>query len=94
MTDLQPGDRVHVHGHWNWPDDCTGVVALPPTTVRSFAVDEPWQGHLRTLRTLKGMITFVWIVFDVPQHDGDGDGPYPAGEVELEYVARVESPSR
>jgi hypothetical protein len=40
------------------------------------------------------MISFVWIVFDEPQMDGDGDGPYRGGEVELEFVTRVDEPSR
>ena len=34
------------------------------------------------------MISFVWIMFDEPQTDGDGDGPYRGGEVELECVTK------
>lgn len=90
MTELAPGDRVHVRGHWNWPRDCFGVVAHPPEPVQSLvADDEPWNGHIRSVRGRKGMIPFVWINFDEPQVDGDGDGPYLGGEVEVEYVAKV-----
>jgi hypothetical protein len=88
-TQLEPGDRVHIKGHWNWPSDCSGVIAAPPSQVADLSEDsEPWRGHIRTVRGRTGMISFVWIVFDTAQLDGDGDGPYRAGEVELEFVAR------
>jgi hypothetical protein len=35
------------------------------------------------------IIAFVWITFDEPQKDGDDDGPYLGGEVQLEFVTRA-----
>lgn len=88
MIDLRLGDRVHVKGHWNWPNDCAGVVSLPPAAVQQLAGKHPWRGHVRTVPGRVGMISFVWIMFDEPQTDGDGDGPYRGGEVELEFVTK------
>ena len=45
-------------------------------------------GAVALVRGRIGMMSFVWIVFDTAQLDGDGDGPYRAGEVELEFVAK------
>lgn len=33
---------------------------------------------------------FYWIIFDEPQEDADGDGPYVAGEVLEKYVELLE----
>jgi hypothetical protein len=89
MADLKPGDRVRVVGHWNWPDDFTGVVAEPLPFAQSLDDGEPWHGHLRTVKGRSRLITSVWIAFDEAQRDGDDDGPYRAGEVELEYVTKL-----
>jgi hypothetical protein len=29
----------------------------------------------------------VWVVFDRPVRDGDGDGPYREGEIGSEYLS-------
>jgi len=93
MMNLRPGDRVHVKSHWNWPRNCSGVVAPPPPIAHGIAGEHPWHGHIRTVPGRKGPISSVWIVFDEPQKDGDDDGPYRGGEVELEFVTRVGEPS-
>jgi hypothetical protein len=94
LTTLKLGDRVRVSGHWNFPDDCTGVVAQPPDAVRALLDDEGprkrWRGHIRSMRGRDRVLTFVWIEFDERQRDGDGDGPYRGGEVELAYITRLE----
>lgn len=90
MTNLKPGDRVHIEGHWNWPLDCDGTVAVPPAIVCDLDDKHPWRGHIRMVPGRKALIPFVWIVFDEPQRDGDDDGPYHAGEVELEFVTRID----
>jgi hypothetical protein len=94
LSDLKPGDRVHIKSNWNFPNDCTGVIAEAPEAVRGLVEDEDpsrhWRGHLRSMRGRSRILTFVWIWFDEPQKDGDGDGPYRGGEVELEYVTRIE----
>lgn len=82
------GDKVHIKGHWNFPSDCNGIVCEPPEfAVQLVASSEPWDGFTRIVQSRKGPIEFYWIKFDVPQIDGDGDGPYPEGEVEAEYIS-------
>jgi len=85
------GDRVHVVAHWNWGHPCTGQIADPPEGVADATEDdaEAWRDCRRTVRGLKGPIEFYWVVFDQPQQDGDGDGPYLAGEVESEYLRLI-----
>lgn len=89
---LEPGDRVRVKGDWNWPRDCSGVVAEPPPAVRAMADQHPWRGHLRSVPGRTGPIVYVWVVFDAPQKDGDGYGPYRGGEVELALVSKLDQP--
>lgn len=80
---------MRIKGHWNFPADCTGTVAEPPAHARELVEDsEPWQGHYRLVRGVKGPIEFVWVNFDKAQNDGDGDGPYSGGEIETEFVSR------
>lgn len=88
--ELKPGDRVHVKGDWNWPKDCTGVITDPPEFAQQLAAGhEPWQGHFRSVQGREGPILLVWVNFDEPQKDGDGDGPYSGGEVEAILCTRV-----
>ena len=47
--------------------------------------DETW----RPIMTRSGPRRFYWIVFDEPQLDGDGDGPYGEAEVLDEYQELV-----
>ncbi|MCP3922013.1 MAG: hypothetical protein GY714_05435 [Desulfobacterales bacterium] len=80
-----------VRGHWNFPNCCIGTIAEPP----EFAVQlvencGPWDGVRRFVQGRKGTIEFYWVEFETPQNDGDGDGPYAAGEVEVEYITLKE----
>jgi hypothetical protein len=40
----------------------------------------------RSVETTSGPSRFYWIVFDEPQLDADGDGPYVSSEVLAKYV--------
>ena len=93
MRELKPGDRVQVRGHWNWPKDCVGIVSIPLPAVQSLAGKHRWRSHMREVPGRTGILSFVWVVFDEPQTDGDGDGPYRGGEVELPFVTRVDERS-
>jgi len=90
MKDLKPGDRVKIKGHWNWPNDCIGVIAEPPEFACQLVADqEPWQGFSRVVKGRKGPITFFWVTFEESQLDGDGDGPYTGGEVEADQITKI-----
>jgi hypothetical protein len=56
----------------------------PPGYVVNFA--DVWDGIHREVSSLKGMLTFYWIKFDLPQMDADGDGPYAEAEIDENYL--------
>jgi len=85
------GDRISVKGHWNFPNDCKGFIFEPPEDVVELALDqEPWEGIHRIVKGENGSIEFFWVRFDDPQIDGDGDGPYPEGEVDAKFIALIQ----
>jgi len=47
----------------------------------------------RSVATTSGPSWFYWIVFDEPQFDADGDGPYISAEVLAKYVELRSTPS-
>ena len=86
MMKLQKGDRVQVVRNWNWPQSCTGRIAAPPHMPGDLEAAVTWLGCRRVVQSRRGPIELYWVSFDTPQMDGDGDGPYLAGEVETEYL--------
>lgn len=70
-----PGSRVKVlsdpdYGPGPWPAEPTGRVVSGPDVVD----------------VGQGTRTFYWIVFDEPQRDADGDGPYERAQVLDTYL--------
>ena len=89
------GSRIVINGHWEWPDGTTGRVAEFPGFVRSLRGDEAdqpdhaWLYH--TYETLKGPLHVQWVEFDRATDDGSGDGPYLAGEVDVECLRLLDN---
>ena len=84
------GDKVYIKGHWNFPKDLKGTISEPPEFAVQLVSDEaPWDGIRRIVQGRKGPIEFYWIKFDNLQIDGDGDAPYPEGEIEAEYIQLI-----
>ena len=52
-----------------------------------------WHGVWRHVNSLKGLLTFYWVVFDQPQIDADGDGPYGGAEIDSAYLVSADRPS-
>jgi hypothetical protein len=44
------------------------------------------QSITRKVKARVGEVTFVWIKFDHPQVDADGQGPYGQAEIDLAFV--------
>ena len=63
---------------YHWAMGATGVV-LPHVGDETDTVD----GVTSYVTTLRGPVAQVWVEFDEPQLDGDGDGPYVAGVVDV-----------
>lgn len=76
---VEIGTRVRVlrdpdHGPGPWPAQPTGQVASPPEAVP----------------VVNGTVLTYWIVFDEPQLDVDGDGPYDRSQVPEKYLEVLE----
>ena len=87
MTEWQDGDRVSISPHVFWPDGGTGTVRPFPDVAADLAGGA--DGCCRTFDGARKQITMVWVVFDSPLVDGDGDGPYREGEIKASELARL-----
>jgi hypothetical protein len=74
------GTRVIINPHAFWPAGGTGTVRPFPAIAIELVGGS--SGCLRTFTGAKRTLTMVWVVFDSPLHDGDGDGPYREGEID------------
>lgn len=80
---LTVGSRVRViqdpeFGPGPWPAEPTGLIVASPS---GEAFDE--------VATRQGMERTWWVVFDEPQHDTDGDGPYRQSQVLERYLRPI-----
>lgn len=83
------GDRIRVSSDYHWAKDELGTIMQPPDFIVNLA--DGWDGIHRNVPSLKGMLTFYWIKFDLPQRDFDGDGPYAEAELDSAYLIPVET---
>jgi hypothetical protein len=87
LEPLPIGTRVRVrrdrdHGPGPWPDEPLGTIS------------ESIDGTNFSLAQTVGSPTVqYWVVFDEPQRDADGDGPYAASEVLATYIEPQHDPS-
>jgi hypothetical protein len=79
------GMRVRVAPHPFWPDGASGTVRRFPGIAAE--VCGGVDGCSRVFPGARGPITMVWLVFDEPRRDGDGDGPYREGEIMAEHLS-------
>jgi hypothetical protein len=87
-AEYRAGERVRVrrdqeHGPGPWPAEPTGIAVAHPAS----ADGTPWV----MTQTVSGPRRSYWIVFDDPQFDADGDGPYGSSEVLEKYLERSEA---
>lgn len=74
------GTRVRIcrdpdFGPGPWPDEPTGTVVASPQGSAS-----------ETVETTSGVRRMYWVVFDEPQFDVEGDGPFPSAQVLDKYL--------
>jgi hypothetical protein len=80
LTQFSIGDRVRVSDDFFWAKAATGTVSAPPDAVTSLSGE--WDGGLtRQESSALGTHTVYWVLFDEPQFDADGDGPYRGGQI-------------
>ena len=85
---LSQGDKVRVIDHWEWPDGIIGTITEPDPVMIQLTPGE-WQGLRRVMNGPKGVIITYYVLFDTPQDDGSGDGPYLGGEIEEESLRLI-----
>lgn len=78
---------MRVADDYHWARGATGVIVSPPDEVARIAAG--WDGARRMVRAEAGAIPFVWVEFDEPQFDADGDGPYAAAEVDARFLVHA-----
>jgi hypothetical protein len=71
MNTFQAGQRVLVSTAYQWAGGAAGTVM---------------ERAPRTVSALRGLVTFVWVRFDSPQLDPDGDGPYAEAEIDASFL--------
>jgi len=81
---LEPGTRVRIAANHHWAQSALGTVREPPGQI--LARGGGWQGNVREVQGVKGKLCFQWVEFDEPHRDSDGDGPYGAGEIQVEFL--------
>lgn len=80
---FNPGDRVRVSDDFTWAKGVTGRIGEPPGLVGTYQGPDKYY---RETEGVKGIITTYWVVFDRPQLDADGDGPYSEAEIPEQYL--------
>jgi hypothetical protein len=81
------GQKVLISKNGGWKGNFTGKIALPPKI--DFFKDHN-NNHFRKIKIGKREIIFVWVVFDNPQYDADGDGHYSEAEINTDYLEIIE----
>ncbi len=88
MTDWLDGTRVEISPHAFWPDGGIGTVRQFPEVAAELVGGA--SGCSRTFQGSKRTLTMVWVVFDSPLMDGEGDGPYREGEIDAAELAMLD----
>ena len=83
------GEKVRVCGYQGFELGITGTIDCPPKV--SILSEEFGENYFRKLTTLKGEKIFVWVVFDNPQYDADGDGPYSEAEIDTDNLEIIKN---
>jgi hypothetical protein len=84
---FQIGQRVKVKTGCSFKSGTIGTIARPPEAL--IKVVDYGESHFRKGPNFERRDYFVWIVFDEPQLDGDGDGPYPEAEIQSRCLERI-----
>ena len=87
---FKPGDRIRVSEDHFWAKGATGTVAAFPGLLAENMTGALLDNATMSVPGRRGPIAQSWIVFDVPQIDGDGDGPYAAAAVDSGALTRLQ----
>ncbi len=79
LEGFEVGKKVKICGYQGFELGITGTIDYPPQV--SIFLEDFGDNYFRKVSTLKGKKNYVWIVFDDPHYDADGDGPYSMAEI-------------
>jgi hypothetical protein len=75
------GLRIKISLECSWAKGAFGTIAKYPDFIEDFEENQIFFGDCwRLVKTLSGYEKNYWVVFDQPQYDEDGDGPYREAE--------------
>lgn len=80
------GQKVKISKNAGWKKNFTGTIAYPP---KIDFFDDYDGNYFRKIKAKKGEIIFIWVVFDSPQIDADGDSKYSEAEINAEYLQTI-----
>lgn len=86
---FEPGDKVIVAGDPRLGDGISGALALPEPFMLELTEPNGGRGHRRFVQGSERMMVFCYVVFDRPQDDGSGDGPYRGAEIDETHICRA-----
>ncbi len=81
---IRTGCRVRIADDYHWARGAVGIVAEPGDEVTDLTGG--WSDARRSVAGADQELTFVWVQFDEPQFDADGDGPYSAAEIDERFL--------
>jgi hypothetical protein len=79
------GDRIKISESYHWAKGVSGTIEEPAAELKQWM--EGWTGCSKEEPSLHGLLTFYWVVFDTPQSDADGGGPYSEAAIDSEFLS-------
>ena len=81
---IKIGAKIRITEDCGFKAGATGTINYPPDV--EIITEQFNNGFFRKVQVLdEEEKIFVWIVFDEPQRDSNGDGPYDEAEISSEY---------
>ncbi len=80
--------KVKVSLNHFWAKGQFGIISKVPREVKELS--SGWEDdYSKKVKTTAGDKLFYWVVFDSPQVDASGDGPYKEAEIELQFLEPI-----
>ncbi len=80
------GDRARVSPAYHWAQGAAVTIARPVQEVSPSELPEAFGEESRLVPGRARVHRFYWVVFDEPQWDAEGDGPYQEAEIDSDYL--------
>lgn len=81
------GTKIKIIEDCGFKAGATGTINYPPDV--EIITEQFNNNFFRKDEFLEEEKIFVWVVFDEPQRDSNGDGPYDEAEINTKYLALI-----